>query len=351
MPGHHIDTLTSATSAKASAAPSCHATHTHTAHCEEVVQPGAALVTMPMPQSGSMATDHQQAAAPTHFRVSSQASNASAAQAQLPDPTTRLQPAPPRSTLYHLRNHNLSRALPPGLSSMHAASLDSQQTAAGAVTAADHTDEVLPSCYDAAAKNKHAMATPTGFDQALSNGPSTSDHPLHDHPLHDQQGSDSCSSDEDVAFGSPILQAPQPMPPCKTSTRTTSPPPGFENVTHNHLFDEHESDSTSGDDSATQTLSVQSRVQRRAAASAVAPPPGFEDVIPQPGLSQGREGAAGSSQTVTNAEAGSDHAGCACDRWPRPDGSHRHITEKGKRRQKRRALLRKQARQAQRSQL
>ena len=305
---------------------------------------------MPTPQSGSMAIDHQQAAAPTHFRVSNQASNTSTAQAHQPAPIARLQPAPLQTTLYQLRNRNQTANSPPRLSSMHAASLNSQQTAdaeRGAVAAADHTDEVLYLCSDAAARHQHATATLPGFDQSLSPGPSACNHPLHHHPLFDQQGSDLCTSDEHVPFGSPILQGPHPMPPRRASTRAASPPPGFKNVSHDHLFDEEGSDSTF-DDSA-QNLPPHMRVLRRTAALAAAPPPGFEDVIPQPRLSQHSEAAAGPSQTGTSAEPGSGHEGYACDRWPRPDGSHRHISEKGKRRQKRRALLRKQARQAQRS--
>ena len=379
--------------AKAAAAPSHNANHTDTGSPEEAVQPGATLpqiqtfshptlqqvshfsttsanpTVIPQqstPQSGSVATDHKQAAATSqvlvgrqaataeagvhggHSGQSSQASRAAASQAQLPDPTARLHPAPLRTTLYQLRNHSQSRGLPSGLGSMRPASLDYQHATGatpGAVAAADHSDEVSPSCSDAAARTMQPMAISTSLDQSVSTRPSASDH-----PLYDQQGSDSCTSDKDVGFGSPSSRAPDPTPPRRIFAQAVSPPSGFEHVTHDHLYDEHESDSTSSDDSATQNLLPHVRVLRRNAASAASPPPGFEDVVPQPRFSQDSEATAGPSQMASNAEPGSNHADCACGRSPRPDGSHRHITEKGKRRQKRRALLRKQARLAQRSQ-
>ena len=263
----------------------------------------APALPMPTPEPGSKAS--QQAAATTqaqaadlaaeglsHAGHGSQTSKASVLQG--PRRSSVVQ-----STLYQLRNRSLSRALPSSPSSMPPASLDFLQTAdavPGPASAAADTGEGLHSQSEASAKNKQAIADPTGPGHPVYANPSTSDH-----PLYDQQGSDSCTSDDELP--SPISY-----------------------------------------------LRLHMRTPRNTTARAVSPPPGFENVIPQPREKQDCETAAGPSRhdRSISRESGSDHEGYACDRWPRPDGSHRHITEKGKRRQKRRALARKQARQAQR---
>ena len=81
------------------------------------------------------------------------------------------------------------------------------------------------------------------------------------------------------------------------------------------------------------TAELPSRGPRRRAAptSAISPPPGFENAVHQPWDSD-----AGPDGNVMHAS----------QRRPRPDGSDRHITEKGKRRSKRRCLARKEARKA-----
>lgn len=308
---------------------------------------------MPSATSGSMAAnrqqaaDHAQAAATPQVQVASLAITAEAhvhggrrsqtgealiAQAQP-------QPAPLQSSLEQCSNRSQSRTVPCGLSSMHPASLDSQETAdamPAAVSAADHTNEVCHSCSGAAAKNKHVMP-------GLDPGPSTVDC-----GLRDQQVSDSCRSEDGMPSVPHKVRAPH-----TSAAPAPSPPPGFEHVILQPVFEDEGSDSTSDDassgKSAAQYLPPHVAASRRTAASPPSPPPGFEHVILQPWLDPVGKAAAGPSQTATNAEHGRDNEGCACDRWPRPDGSHRHITEKGKRRQKRRALRCKQARQAQHS--
>ena len=298
------------------------------------------------------AADHAQAAAPPQVQVGSLATTAEAhvhggrrsqtgkaliAQA---DP----QPAPLQSSLDQCSNRSQSGLAPCGLSTMHPASLDSHETAGAmpsAVSAADHTNGVFHS--GVAANSKHVIANPAGLDHPVYTGPSDVDH-----PLHHQQGSDSCTSEDEVPSEPHKVRAPH-----RSAAQAPSPPPGFEHVILHPVFEEQGSDSISDDASsckaAAQYVPPQVAALRRTAASPPNPPPGFEHVIPQPWLDPVGEAAAGPSQTATNAEHGSDDDGCACGRWPRPDGSHRHITEKGKRRQKRRALRRKQAREAQHS--
>ena len=301
--------------------------------------------TMPCATSGPMAADRQQAAdhsqaaatpqvqvasvattAETHVQGGrrSQTGKACIAQAQP-------QPAPLQSSLDQCSNRSQSRTAPCQLSSMHPASLDSYEAAdampsAGSAAAADYTNGVFHSVSGVAAISKHGTANPAGLHHPAYTGPFNVDH-----PLHDQQGSDSCTSEDEVPSVPHILQASH-----TSAARAPSPPPGFEHVILHPVLAEHGSDGTSGDTwsckSAAQNLLPHVAALSRTAASPPSPRPGLEHVIPQLGLDPAGEVAAGPSQTATNAEHGSDDEGCACGRWPRSDGSHRHITERGKRR-------------------
>lgn len=374
--GHSTDTLPSAPAARAAA------NQTHASRSEK---PDAASVlfqmstfgshitqrvshcnandstptkSMPTATSGCMAAsrqqaaDHAQAAATPQVQVGSLATTAEAhvhggrssqtSQALLAQAQAQAQPAPLQSSFPQRSNCSQSAIASCGLSTMHPASLDLQRTAGAmpsAGSAADPTNRVFHSCLGAAAKNKCVIADPAGLGRSYP-GPSTVDY-----RLHDQQGSDSFTAEEEVPSVPHILRSPH-----TSAARAPSPPPGFEHVILHPVFEEQGSHSTSDDtSSAAQHLPPHVAALRRTAASPPSPPPGFEHVKPQPWLDPVGEAAAGPSQTATNAEHSGDHEGCACDSWPRSDGSHRHIIEKGKRRQKRRALRRKQTRQAQRS--